>query len=417
MNAVAMAESAAMLAALAQDPAEPAPVAAVTQATAAAAAAAQTLAAAEAAAAAAAAHPIDALILAMSEEEAKAVKLADMVSPVLPGVLTAPVTYPDFTYSGDCAEFGSWQRRIAEIMHENHVACLVPALAALVGAHVASVFGRALPIHPHYTSLVKAGVMAINAARKAALETLQSRAYNVLYRSLTEELAVLLVEGSSSVGRSPTALYTAIADHARGPIAAATGEQIMQEFYGITWDSAADKLVDQVNSFSVQIQRVIRMAQVLGDAYHISFQMARAMIVHKLPAALKANVRTYNEQSDLASLVMEIRRDAAILDNGAAANMAVLTVREDAMQRRLDDLAAKIERAMTAMSSNRGGGGGGGGGGNGRPRFTEAQLMDKDFRPTDGSPWPFTKFCSHHGHSTTHSDDGCFYLHPELQRK
>jgi hypothetical protein len=420
--AAAAAASAATLAAL-QAPETPGAADGAAAAQEPVAAAAAALATAEETAAAVQ-HPIDKIIMEMTEEQAQAVKITDLANPVLSGVLTATAVYSDRVYAGDTTGFAEWQRHMAELLNENSVACLVPTLSTIVGADASAVFGRKVVTHKHYTPLVQAGIMALNAARVAALNTLKSRAFNVMYRSLKPELAVLLVEGSD-VGRSPTALYDAVALHARGAVAAATGEHTMQVFYAAGWDKALPTLVAQFDAFSLEVQQTMRMAAVLGPEFLITFPMARAKIVHQLPTALQANLRTYNAQTTMAALHTEIRQDCARIDNSAAGNLAVLTVREDAMQRRLDDLSAKLERALTAMASGRHGNGGGGGGGSGsgggagaaRHKFTDAQMMDRDFRPTDGTPWPFTHFCSHHGHSTTHGDDKCFYLHPELQRR
>jgi hypothetical protein len=145
------------------------------------------------------------------------------------------------------------------------------------------------------------------------------------------------------------------------------------------------------------------------------------MLVNRLPPQLQANVRTYNAAATLAELGRELRRDAAIADGGAAQSLTLLTAREDVLQRQYNELAAKFEKAMARMGGGggggNGGGGSGGGGSGGRSRFSDAEMHDRNFRPPNGTHWPFKYFCSHHGHSTTHSDAGCYHLHPELQTR
>jgi len=139
-----------------------------------------------------------------------------------------------------------------------------------------------------------------------------------------------------------------------------------------------------------------------------------------MPEGLRIHERTYNTYSTVVVLRDEMRRDAARLDASAARGLRSFAAREIEYKA----LEAKINKLERLLSSNGGGHGNGNDGGrgngngdgkNGRHQFTTQQMMDKDYRPPHGVPGKFTHFCSVHGHSTTHSDDRCYVLHPELK--
>jgi len=139
-----------------------------------------------------------------------------------------------------------------------------------------------------------------------------------------------------------------------------------------------------------------------------------------VPEGLRIHERTYNGYTTVVVLRDEMRRDAARLDASAARGLRSFAAREVEHK----ELEAKITKLERLLSSNGGGRSndndrgrsrGNGDGKNGRHQFTNEQMMNKDYRPPTGVPWKFTHFCSVHGHSTTHSDDRCFVLHPELK--
>ena len=352
-------------------------------------------------------------VLSISASDAKTVAPRDLMSPINTDLMphSGEVTILDL-WDGSTSTFVSYTRAIKAAISSGRLGYYATFSCEWLGLHESQALGFPVTIHPDCKALVKARCAQLNRFRASALAQGKRSLFAAVLSSLnTDTRDQVCADGVDSL-ECPDKLWAAIRTHARGPFAKTAGAALMAKFFSTAWDASADTFVNQVDSNFRAMHELVQTSDALEEAgYTVSIPAALVKMIAIMPDGLRIHERVYNDYDTLTKLRDEMRRDAARLDSSAAQGLKSFAVHTSALEAMRAEIA-QLKRECRRQPDKRGGG---------RDKvertspFTKSQLMDPDFRPPSGTPWPFKHFCSVHGHSTTHSDTGCFALHPELK--
>ena len=352
-------------------------------------------------------------VLSISSTDAKTVAPRDLMSPINTDLMphSGEVTILDL-WDGSTSTFVSYTRAIKAAISSGRLGCYATFSCEWLGLHECQALGFPVTVHEDHKALVKARCTQLDRFRASALAQGKRSLFAAVLSSLnTDTRDQACADGVDGL-ECPDALWAAIRTHARGPFAKTTGAALMAKFFSTAWDASADTIVNQVDSNFRAMNELVQTSDALEEAGHtVSIPAALVKMIAIMPDGLRIHERIYNDYDTLTKLRDEMRRDAARLDSSAALGLKSFAVHTSALEAMRAEIA-QLKRDCRRQPDKRG---------NGRDKvertspFTKSQLMDPDFRPPSGTPWPFKHFCSVHGHSTTHSDKGCFVLHPELK--
>lgn len=343
----------------------------------------------------------------ISKSDAETVAPRDLMSSVNADLMphSGDITILEL-WNGHTSTFVSYSRALKTAITAARLGYYSAFTRQWLGLHQAMAVGFPVTIHPDYKALVKARCTQLNRFRASALAQGKRSLFAAILASLdTATRDQVCADGVDDI-ECPDELWTAIKRHAQGPFAKDTGAALMTRFFSAAWDSSAVSVVDQVDLNFRAMTEMLQTSDALGAVgYAITVPAAMVKMIAIMPSGLRIHERIYNDYTTLIKLRDEMRRDAARLDSSAAEGLKSFAVRGAELD------ALKAEIALLKRQGARGNGQGR----DGRHQFTKTQMMDPNYRPPAGTPWPFTYFCSKHGHSTTHADAGCYVLHPELR--
>ena len=361
-------------------------------------------------------------VLAISDGDAGEVAPRDLMNPINTELMPTGDFTIDTLWDGTTANFISYSRALKTAISAGRLGYYSDYTCELLGLHLYMAVGVPVTTHAGYKALVRARCAQLNRFRDSAIDQGKRSLFAAILRSLdTTTRDQICADGiDDEIDSCPDALWTAIRKHAQGPFAKTTGAALMTAFFSMTWDSTADTIVAQVDFNFRALNELLHTSEALGElGYSISVPTALVKAIAIMPDGLRVHERTYNAYTTLTKLRDEMRCDAARLDASAAQGLKSFAVRDSEitemkaemaqLRRSLQQRQQQQPRSTTKPTR------GNGLGKNGRHQFTDDEMMDKDFKPPAGVPWRFTKFCSVHGHSTTHGDEGCYVLHPELK--
>ena len=361
-------------------------------------------------------------IEAIGQPQAKDVSPRDIVSPINEALLpSGGSTKVDTPWDGATSTFTIHQRNLLAVIGNDRLGCCSAFTRQLLDLHQSDVIGLDVYANDHCPALTKARCAQMTRTQKAAISTGARTLFSTILLSIDSSVREHTCTDAGDFDFDPDRLWAAVCKHAQGPFVQTTGAAMMRRFYGLEWNSTNATIVGQVDDNFTVIQELLRTSEAVNTTgCTISVEGALVKMIAIMPEGLRIHERTHNGYTTVVVLRDEMRRDAARLDASAARGLRSFAAREVEHK----ELEAKITKLERLLSSNGGGRSndtdrgrsrGNGDGKNGRHQFTNEQMMDKDCRPPTGVPWKFTHFCSVHGHSTTHSDDRCFVLHPELK--
>ena len=359
---------------------------------------------------------------AITQADAKEVSPRDIVSPINEALLpSGGSTKVDTPWDGTTSTFTIHQRSLLAVIGNDRLGYYSAFTRQLLDLHQSDVIGLAVYANDHYPALTKARCAQMTRIQKAAINTGARTLFSTILLSIDPSVREHICTDAGDFDFDPDKLWAAVCKHAQGPFVQTTGAAMMRQFYGREWDSSNATIVGQVDDNFTVIQDLLRTSEAINTTgYTISVEGALVKMIAIMPEGLRIHERTYNTYSTVVVLRDEMRRDAARLDASAARGLRSFAARE-VEYKALEAKINKLERLLSSNGGGRGNGGddgrgaGNGNGKNGRHQFTADQMMDKNYRPPAGVPWKFNHFCSEHGHSTTHNDDGCYVLHPELK--
>ena len=352
-------------------------------------------------------------VLDIGANDAKTVAPRDLMSPINADLMphAGDITILDL-WDGRTSTFVSYTRALKAAISSGRLGYYAEFSCEWLGLHPCQALGFPVTINAGYKALVKARCNQLNRFRESALAQGKRSLFATILSSLdTATRDQVCADGVDSL-ECPDQLWEAIRTHARGPFAKTTGAALMAKFFSTAWDSSADTFVNQVDFNFRAMNELVQTSDALAESgYTVTIPAALVKMVAIMPDGLRIHERIYNDYDTLTKLRDEMRRDAARLDSSAAQGLKSFAVHTSALEAMRAEIA-ELKRECRRQPDKRGGNGRDKGE---RTQFTKSQLMDPDFRPPSGTPFPFKHFCSVHGHSTTHSDAGCFVLHPELK--
>ena len=362
----------------------------------------------------------EAEVLAITQTDAAQVAPRDLMNPINSELMPTGDFTIDTPWDGTTANFISYSRALKNAINAGRLGYYSIHTCEMLGLHLYMAVGVPVTPHADYKALVRARCAQLNRFRDSAIDQGKRSLFAAILRSLDATTRdQICADGiDDEVDNCPDRLWTAIRKHAQGPFAKTTGAALMTSFFSMTWDSTADTIVAQVDFNFRALNELLHTSEALGEmGYSISVPTALVKAIAIMPDGLRVHERTYNAYTTLTKLRDEMRCDAARLDASAAQGLKSFAARDSEiteMKAEMAQLRRSLQQQQQQRSNTRTTRGNGLGK-NGRHQFTDEEMMDKDFKPAAGVPWKFTKFCSVHGHSTTHNDDGCYSLHPELK--
>ena len=356
-------------------------------------------------------------VLEISASDAKTVAPRDLMSPVnadlMPHAGDVTIVEP---WNGHTSTFVSYSRALKVAVNAGRLGYYSVFTREWLGLHPAMAVGFPVVVHTDHKALVKVRCTQLNRFRTSAIAQGKRSLFAAILASLdTATRDQVCADGIDEV-ECPDKLWAAVKKHAQGPFAKDTGAALMTRFFSATWNSSAITVVEQVDLNFRSMTEMLQTSEALGESgYEITMPAAMVKMIAIMPSGLRIHERIYNDHDNLTKLRDEMRRDAARLDSSASEGLKSFAVRDTEMAAMRAEIAQLKRDQQQHGNRRQQGTHGNGQGKDGRHQFTTTQMMDPDYRPPAGTPWPFTHFCTKHGHSTTHDDSGCFALHPELR--